>query len=111
MKKLLVLFLIVLVTYSIYYDLSKGTLPNVNVSAAVSSKENVKNTSTQENKEYIKIKVKAGDTVLSLVEQQLNGALPVEISEVVQDFKKLNKGLAPEKIQIGKEYKVPLYNQ
>jgi hypothetical protein len=111
MQKLVVLFLIVLVTYSIYYDLSKGTLPNGNVSAAVSSQEIVKNTSTQENKEYIKIKVKAGDTVLSLVEKQLNGSLPVEISKVVEDFKKLNDGLAPERIQIGKEYKVPLYNQ
>jgi formyltetrahydrofolate hydrolase len=111
MKKLVILFLIVLVTYSIYYDLSKGTLPVGNVSAAISSQEVAKESSIPTEKDYIIIKVKAGDTVLSLVEQQQSGSLPVEIGQVISDFKKLNEGLPPEKIQIGKEYKVPLYKK
>ncbi|WP_456278269.1 hypothetical protein [Bacillus sp. AK128] len=110
MKKLVTLFLILLVSYSIYYDLSKGTLPTINVSAA--SQESVTDSSTKApESNFIKVKVKAGDTVLSLVEQHQQGSLPVEISKVVNDFKQLNEGVAPEKIQIGKEYKVPLYKQ
>ncbi|WP_246945861.1 hypothetical protein [Bacillus pinisoli] len=111
MKQLSVLLLLALVCYSIYYDVSKGTLPVGNVSAAFAPQEVEVETNKEKNNHYLVVKVKAGDTVLSLVEQNQKGSLPVEISKVIADFKTLNEGVSPEKIQIGKEYKVPLYSQ
>jgi hypothetical protein len=110
MKKISILFLIFLLSYSIYYDLNKGTLPISNVSAAITTDETKKNKPTSEQHLFIEVNVKSGDTVLSLVEQYQKGSLPVSISSLIEDFSTLNNGVAPEKIQIGKTYKIPLYN-
>ena len=45
--------------------------------------------------------VEPGETVISIVEHQIEKPLPVSIEELIQDFRKLNPGQAPEKIQIG----------
>jgi hypothetical protein len=110
MKKLSILFFVFLLSYSIYYDLKKGTLPISNVSAAITKVETIEKLPSNEGQTFIEVKIKSGDTLLSLVEQYQTGSLPVSISSLIKDFSNLNNGIAPEKIQIGKTYKIPLYN-
>ncbi|MFD1736568.1 LysM peptidoglycan-binding domain-containing protein [Bacillus salitolerans] len=110
MKKLTLFLIISLLIYSVYYDLKTGTLPISKVIAA--SGDNEINTHTPiPTEHFIEVKVKPGDTVLSILEQHLEGNLPVSIPTVIIDFKKLNDEMDPEKIQIGKTYKIPLYKK
>lgn len=92
----------ILVLYVIYYDLSQGTLPAIAEPKVVSN--------TQETLiPYFEKKVDHGDTVLSVVEKQLDQSIPVSIEKVVNDFKELNDGLKPEQIKFGQSYKFPDY--
>jgi hypothetical protein len=58
---------------------------------------------------YIEVEVKAGDTVLTIAEKITNKPIPVSITQLIEDFQALNEGTTPEKIQIGKIYKFPVY--
>jgi hypothetical protein len=109
MKKLFILMGVFLLIYCIYYDLQTGTLPITKVVAASDDKEaQSSKQGKKKDQNYIEVKVKPGDTVLSLLEHHQKGKLPVSISKVIEDFKDLND-VVPEKIQIGKSYKIPLY--
>nr|WP_295975263.1 hypothetical protein [uncultured Bacillus sp.] len=112
MKRLAGLILMITILYSIYYDISYGTLTAIS-SMSTSSSETAPKTAPQSKPElpYFKKKVANGDTVLSILEEHLNGPIPVPIADVVTDFKKLNNGLAPQDIQPGKTYKFPLYSK
>jgi hypothetical protein len=106
MKRIAGILLSVLVIYVIYYDLSQGTLP--------AGKEQVLEASTQpaeSGMSYFEKKVSPGETVLSIVELNLDGPIPVSIDEVVSDFSKLNSGMEPEEINSGKTYKFPKYDK
>ncbi|KAA0549398.1 hypothetical protein FZW96_05665 [Bacillus sp. BGMRC 2118] len=108
MKRLLVLLCSVVVIYSIYVDLKTGTLP-ISIPVHANEKEiNSNKHSKKNNTTYIEVTIKPGDTVLSILEKNRKGALPVSITTVIKDFKDLNK-IEPEKIQIGKKYKIPMY--
>lgn len=105
MKRLFILLLIVAAIFSIYYDLSRGTLPiaiETNTSAQSEMPTNVS---------YFNKEVQSGETVLSIIEQQLNGPIPVPIDELIKDFSNLNDGTEANKIQIGKVYKFPDYTK
>ncbi|MEH7124546.1 hypothetical protein V7122_19940 [Bacillus sp. JJ1532] len=105
MKRLALFLLSVLVIYVIYFDLTKGTLPIPTVDEPVIE-------AMAENETllpYFEKKVSSGDTVLSLVEKNINAPLSVSISKVISDFKILNNGLSPEKIKSGYIYKFPDY--
>ncbi|WP_077213989.1 hypothetical protein [Bacillus dakarensis] len=113
MKRFLGLVAFIIVVYVIYFDLTTGTLP---VTTKAIAEEEIKKTeeavkSDNDNLDlaYFEKEVKNGDTVLSIIESHLNDAVPVPIQDAVVDFKKLNNGLAPEKIQRGKTYKFPNY--
>ncbi len=96
-----ILFLLIL--HTTYYDLTTGTLPQPNVepeAAEVIAPQ-------QGSAPYVVYQIKAGDTVLSLVEEA-NGSVPVSIEDIVHDFETLNQ-IPPTKIQIGKKYKIPTY--
>ncbi|WP_066293421.1 hypothetical protein [Bacillus sp. FJAT-29937] len=105
MKRLALFLLSVLVIYVIYFDLTKGTLPLPAVDEPVIEAMAVNETSLP----YFEKKVSSGDTVLSLVEKNINSPLSVSISKVIADFKLLNNGLSPEKIKSGYTYKFPDY--
>ncbi|MCM3566599.1 hypothetical protein [Neobacillus mesonae] len=112
MKKLLGFLFAVLVIYVIYIDLTVGTLPSY---SAVNPNQE---TSVSENTPKIKTvipsfnaEVKPGQTVISIVEHQLGKSLPVSISQLINDFKKLNPDKDPEKIQIGITYHFPDYSK
>ncbi|MBM4762307.1 hypothetical protein [Bacillus sp. B15-48] len=106
MKKLAGVLFIILVLYSIYNDFNYGSLPTAGMNEMES------NTKTQKEIQsipYFEQEIFPGDTVLSILENELNEPIPVPISEAVADFKKLNEGLNPEEIKYGRSYKFPDY--
>lgn len=111
MKRIVGLVVLMLICYVIYYDLSYGTLP-----IAVETTANVQpdvqlETEAMPTIRFFEKKVENGDTVLSIIERQLNGPLPVSIEAVITDFQMLNNGLEPQKIQYGQVYKFPNYEE
>jgi cytoskeletal protein RodZ len=114
MKKLFGLLLSVLIIYVIYFDLTVGTLPTSapqHVDAQVENTTKVNNNKPNTDIPAFEAKVKPGDTVISIVEKELDKSLPVSITELIEDFKKLNKGKSPEKIQSGSTYVFPDYSK
>ncbi|MGM0835751.1 MAG: hypothetical protein ACQEV7_06310 [Bacillota bacterium] len=114
MIRLFIAALICITIFSIYYDLSNGTIPTANEQQATQvmttpslTEEPV--TESETNAIYIEVEVKAGDTVLTVAERIANKPIPVSITKLVEDFQVLNEGMEPEKIQVGKTYKFPLY--
>lgn len=105
MKKLFGALAILLVFYIIFFDLKHGTLP-----VAMEEPEIVSTAATVKTS-FFEEKVRAGDTVLTIVENKLKAQIPVSINEVVTDFETLNEGISPEKIQIGKTYRFPDYSK
>ncbi|MGD6774522.1 hypothetical protein [Sutcliffiella horikoshii] len=116
MIRLFIAALILVTIYSIYYDLSSGTIPEpaTPVIAPVSTTNPDTETessamSSPSNNLYIEVEIKAGDTVLTVAEKIANKPIPVSITQLIEDFQNLNEGITPEKIQIGKTYKFPVY--
>lgn len=106
MKRLFTIFICLLTIYVIYYDLNHGTLnvkeePSIEVQAASSDSANTG---------YFEHEVKAGETVLTIMEKETTKTLPVSIDTLIEDFKQLNKGVSPEDIQVGKSYTFPDYS-
>ncbi|WP_110111355.1 hypothetical protein [Bacillus sp. CGMCC 1.16541] len=109
MKRLSVLAAVVFIGYICHYDIKHGTIPSSYEEQPAQEVMNMTKQSVDENtKSYNIVKVRAGDTVLSIMEQQLKGPLPVPINQLVKDFKELNE-IEAETIQVGKEYKFPTY--
>lgn len=106
MKKFLGTLVILLICYIVLFDLKHGTLPQ----ATEKTTEKVSTVKSIELS-FFEEKVNAGDTVLTIVENRLEEPIPVSISEIVSDFEALNKGISPEKIQIGKTYLFPDYSK
>lgn len=107
MKKLAGVLLSVLVIYVIFYDLNHGTLPaghNPSMEASTIP-------SAETDAGFFEKKVNPGETVLSIIELNLDGPIPVGIDQVVSDFSELNNGLQPEEIKSGETYKFPKYSQ
>ncbi|MED3562215.1 hypothetical protein [Bacillus xiapuensis] len=107
MKKLLGLVLTALIIYVIYIDLTVGTLPSDSVQTVEAKGETSSAKSTIPS---FRTTVEPGETVISIVEHQLKKPLPVSINELVRDFKLLNSGFSPEKIQVGTAYQFPDYS-
>ncbi|GHH97012.1 hypothetical protein [Neobacillus kokaensis] len=109
MKNLVGILFAVLVIYVIYFDLTVGTLP----SSAVTQEEAVKTTIQKPTVDLpsFQATVKPGQTVISIVEHELGKSLPVSITDLINDFKILNPGKSPEKIQIGSTYHFPDYGK
>jgi hypothetical protein len=107
MKKLFGAAFILLLIYIIFFDLQHGTLPAAE--EVIVEEVSVETNKPASDTPYFELKVKAGDTVLSIVENNLGEQIPVSIEEIVNDFTLLNEGVSPEKIQIGKTYRFPNY--
>lgn len=109
MKRLFIAFIAVLVLYAIYHDLTQGS---ISLPEETTEEKAVPASTPPSSTIPFKEKtVKPGDTVLSIVEKNSKGPLPVSISKVISDFQKLNEGIKPEEIQIGKAYKFPKYKE
>jgi hypothetical protein len=103
MKKLVGLLFSVLIIYSIYFDLTVGTLPYAKSEKAEAT------VIADSSLSYFEATVKSGETLITIEEHYLNKSLPVSITELVHDFKTLNQGQTPEKLQVGKTYRFPKY--
>jgi hypothetical protein len=105
MKRLGVTLFILLIGYTMFYDITVGTLPMLHTYA----KPKQTAAHPQEKSSlYQNIEVKSGDTVLSVVEA-ISKKKPPSVEKVVDDFKKLNPNESPSKLRIGKTYKFPSY--
>ncbi|MBB5324724.1 putative Zn-dependent protease [Anoxybacillus tepidamans] len=109
MKKLLSIFMFCLIIYTVYHDVTKGTLPTFTEKRTVDVR--LTKTKTALSISYEVIKVKAGDTLLSMAERKQGGPLPVSIETLINDFESLNPGVKASSLQIGKTYKIPVYQQ
>ncbi|SHP87600.1 Uncharacterised protein [Mycobacteroides abscessus subsp. abscessus] len=110
MKRLLVSLLVTLILYIIYVDLSIGTIPHNETIESVEVNSEVNSNEETVIPSFSKT-VEQGDTVLSIIESQLEGAVPVPIEKIVNDFIVLNNGKKPEEIQAGKLYLFPDYSK
>ncbi|WP_096153378.1 MULTISPECIES: hypothetical protein [Bacillus] len=115
MFRLFIVVLIGFTIFSIYTDITKGTIPTTAQSQetqkAISSLQKNDNTAEEKLNDslYMIVEIKAGDTVLTIAERITNGPIPVPINKLIEDFQLLNDNVIPEKIQIGREYKFPIY--
>lgn len=108
LKRFVAFVAAIIVLYSVYYDLKIGTIPAITHASEVKTPHE----KTAKPSEPYQLKVvQPGDTVLTVVEQLENGQLSVSIEKVINDFQKLNNGIKPEEIQIGQEYKFPVYKK
>lgn len=105
MKRLFAFLAIVFIVYIIYYDIRIGTLPTAQ-DEKIEATEVIAQTS---NDPYMEVKVKAGDTLLSIVERVNEEKQISSIKSVIKDFEELNPDSKAELLQIGKTYKFPLY--
>ncbi|PLS15218.1 hypothetical protein CVD28_23095 [Bacillus sp. M6-12] len=110
MKRLALLLTIVFISYIIYIDITKGTLPGAATETAAIEAVNTKTSKAGQHEEisYKEVKVQPGDTLLSLVEKDKNGS-SIDIQTIIKDFQSLNGGLKPEDMKSGSTYKVPSY--
>jgi hypothetical protein len=107
MKRFMFVCLFLLVLYTMYYDLRVGTLPYMSEATPAS----VQSEAQEEESAHVKkVKIAAGQTVLSVVEH-LNQSVEVSIEKIVADFKRLNPGVNPNDIQTGKVYAFPIYSE
>lgn len=113
MKKWLGILITFLIGYSAYYDLSVGTLPEANMTKAAVAAPTTQTGTVKTNTSipYFEAVVQPGDTLISVVEQQMKKPLPVSMTKLLHDFQTLNHGQSPEKIQIGQIYRFPIYSQ
>ncbi|WP_051291300.1 hypothetical protein [Fictibacillus gelatini] len=102
MKKFFLFCLSLLIIYTMAYDLKIGTLEPLQAKTKMAPKN------SQEKIFYQRVKVKAGDTVLSVVEQLHQKSAPRSMAKLIRDFRLLNN-IHPEDIQIGHVYKFPIY--
>lgn len=109
MKKIFGFLFAILVLYVIYFDLTTGTLPASNAKQ-VDVKIEADTSSSNSEIPSFEAKVKPGETVISIVEHELNKPLPVSITELINDFRELNPKQSPENIQIGTTYHFPDYS-
>jgi hypothetical protein len=109
MKGFLGFCLAVLVVYTIYYDLQYGTVPRTSHAAEMQDHTQPRQHQKQQMPSE-KVKVRPGDTVLS-IDEKVNGNGSAPIEKVVRDFKKLNPGADINEIQIGETYKFPVYDK
>ncbi|MEH7236036.1 LysM peptidoglycan-binding domain-containing protein [Bacillus sp. JJ1562] len=105
MKRFFAFLAIIFILFIIYYDVRFGTLP-VAKNETIEATEVVAITPSNPFKE---ITVKAGDTLLSIVEKVNEGKQISSIETVIMDFEELNPDSKAELLQIGKTYKFPLY--
>lgn len=108
MNKVAAILAVAILAYSIYYDLTVGTL---SAGQAVTAESKIVSSGLESDQQvpYILKRTKSGDTVISIEENIHQGPLPVSIDQLIDDFKHLNNGIRPHEIQVNKEYKFPVY--
>ncbi|RFU61877.1 hypothetical protein [Bacillus sp. V59.32b] len=105
MKQLLLFLTLCFIGFIIYFDLTTGTLPTSGVKAGAYPIQTEKSSVP-----YTEVTISPGDTLLTISEKE-EGSLTVSIETLIRDFQELNNGLNPEEMQIGKTYRIPVYEK
>ncbi|GAB3051011.1 hypothetical protein [Virgibacillus ainsalahensis] len=104
-KKFFIYILFILLFISIYQDLSVGTVPEI-------KKQSTDVEQSDEKYDVAHVKLKAGDTVLSIVERINNNELKqVDIEQIITDFQTINPSSDPYQLEQGVYYYFPVYNK
>lgn len=112
MKKLIILVVCLFFAFIIYHDIAKGTLPiTATTASAPVYKSTEKATKKTKNASYVTVKIQPGDTVLSIIEEVNKDTRSIPMQRIISDFSGLNKQTTPDKIQVGKTYKFPIYSK
>lgn len=106
MKKLFISILFIITIYSIYYDLTIGTLPKDTVATTSLVDTEVEEIDLIPSELII---VEPGYTVLSIVEELNTGPINASIQQIIFDFEALNPKANASNIHIGKAYLFPIY--
>ncbi|MCA1025468.1 MULTISPECIES: hypothetical protein [Cytobacillus] len=109
MRRISAFILIIIISFAVYVDLSKGTLPK-HIAPVAAEVTNLEKDEQEVGLPYFEKEVNRGDTVLSIIEQQNMNIENLPINVIAEDFSTLNNGIKPEEIQYGNTYKFPSYN-
>ncbi|MGE6629298.1 hypothetical protein [Bacillus sp. NPDC077027] len=100
MRRILFLLISLFVLFIIFFDLKNGTIP-LQETAAIPVTSSI----NTEKKSYKMVRVKQGETVVSIVRTSRS------LDEVIQDFEELNQGVKANEIRAGSTYKFPVYKR
>ncbi|KGX87606.1 hypothetical protein N781_13010 [Pontibacillus halophilus JSM 076056 = DSM 19796] len=114
LKRLLLVAFVILFLLSIRHDLTVGVFANttdINKEAPTEVNEDNKQIEKPSNRyQSVKHTVKAGETVLSIVENLNRTGPPVTMEQMILDFESLNPTIDPHQVQVNKTYKFPVYS-
>ncbi|WP_078545626.1 LysM peptidoglycan-binding domain-containing protein [Litchfieldia alkalitelluris] len=112
MKKMGGFIIFFFILYIIYHDISIGTLPVAKGENNIVEEQAVEVAAEEVSPSfpYQEVEIKAGDTLLSLVESLNDGnSSNRSISSIINDFEELNPGVKANSLKIGQVYKIPTY--
>ncbi|MBB6175282.1 Tfp pilus assembly protein FimV [Anoxybacillus tengchongensis] len=102
MKNMFIFLIFIAICAIAYHDLTDGTIHMIRSQT----------TDKQTNElPYREVTVQRGDTLLSIIEREINGQLPVPIDKLIADFQALNPHVNAHSLQIGKTYRIPQYKR
>ncbi|MFD2704256.1 hypothetical protein [Salibacterium lacus] len=104
MKKTLFFILFILLSVSVYYDLTEGTLTG-------SGKDKPAPSDNIDDGHAVEVTVESGQTLLSITKKLHDGVLPASVDIITRDFKQLNDGISPDRMQVNRPYEFPLYSR
>lgn len=101
-KKSLIFAMIILLSASIYHDITSGSIS--------ANKENDKTSKSKFEADIVHIQVMPGQTVLSIVEKY-NNSKSLDVNQIVIDFKMLNPHAQPYSLESYQYYYFPVYKE
>ncbi|TMW73820.1 hypothetical protein [Alteribacter natronophilus] len=115
MKQFFLFSLVVVLAFSVYYDLTEGTLPDQSAPPAAEQQdepagEAVPAPQEPEEPPYQEVIVQSGHTVYTIVQALHQGqVIEANFERIVTDFERLNPETDAHAIQTGQTYRFPLY--
>ena len=99
MRKIIALLAVIIIAISMYYDLKFGTIPAHSIPPQ-----------TENSNYYMTVKIKPGDTVLSIMEKLHENFDSMQIEQIMHDFQLLNPNADPYSLKEGTLYYFPYYD-
>jgi hypothetical protein len=106
MKKTIINIFIILLLVSIYKDLTLGT----DISHNIKREDNPTEGLDKQAFDILKVKIEAGDTVLTVMEKINPSLSDLNIEQIMEDFSLLNPNIDPNHLQSNRFYFFPKYN-
>ncbi|WP_035186157.1 LysM peptidoglycan-binding domain-containing protein [Alteribacter aurantiacus] len=115
MKQALLFGLILILSVSVYYDLTEGTLPDTSLSQGQVARDESVDVQVQTQPatlEYQEVIVQSGHTVYTIVKALHQDALlESNFEKIVTDFERLNPNVSAHEIRVGQTYRFPIYRE